>query len=141
MRTPAPELCSRAAGRGRADGAVILARNTAQRDRSVSGRLAPESHDPTRRGEEPWPFNYPRFLADNLLEPHYSAKTISFHHGKHHKAYVDNANKLIAGTDRGEAETLVNHNQKGLGEIPAKTGLVQQCSPGIWNHSFLLAAA
>jgi len=36
--------------------------------------------------------------AENALEPHYSAKTFSFHHGKHHKAYVDNLNKLIAGT-------------------------------------------
>ena len=36
--------------------------------------------------------------ADIALEPHYSAKTISFHYGKHHKAYVDNLGKLIAGT-------------------------------------------
>ena len=36
--------------------------------------------------------------ADNALEPHYSAKTIGFHYGKHHKTYVDNLNKLIAGT-------------------------------------------
>lgn len=32
------------------------------------------------------------------LEPHISAKTLEFHHGKHHQAYVDNLNKLIAGT-------------------------------------------
>jgi Fe-Mn family superoxide dismutase len=37
--------------------------------------------------------------ADNALEPVVSAKTIAFHYGKHHKAYLDNANKLIAGTD------------------------------------------
>jgi Fe-Mn family superoxide dismutase len=41
------------------------------------------------------PLPYP----DNALEPVLSAKTISFHYGKHHKAYVDNANKLVAGTD------------------------------------------
>jgi len=34
----------------------------------------------------------------NGLEPVISANTISFHYGKHHKAYVDNLNKLIAGT-------------------------------------------
>ncbi len=28
-----------------------------------------------------------------------SAKTIGFHNGKHHKGYVDNLNKLIAGTE------------------------------------------
>ena len=33
------------------------------------------------------------------LEPVISANTLSFHHGKHLQAYVDNLNKLIAGTD------------------------------------------
>ena len=33
------------------------------------------------------------------LEPVISAQTLSFHHGKHLQAYVDNLNKLIAGTD------------------------------------------
>jgi len=36
--------------------------------------------------------------AENALEPVISAKTISFHHGKHLQGYVDNLNKLIAGT-------------------------------------------
>ena len=36
--------------------------------------------------------------AQNALEPHISAKTIEFHHGKHHKAYVDKANELAQGT-------------------------------------------
>ena len=36
--------------------------------------------------------------ADTALEPYYSAKTFSFHHGKHHKAYVDNLNKLLPGS-------------------------------------------
>ena len=37
--------------------------------------------------------------ADNALNPYISSNTLSFHYGKHHKAYVDNVNKLIAGTD------------------------------------------
>lgn len=37
--------------------------------------------------------------ADTALEPAISAHTLSFHHGKHHKAYVDNMNKLVDGTD------------------------------------------
>src|SRR5215467_9598738 len=36
--------------------------------------------------------------AENALEPVISARTISFHYGKHHKAYVDKLNELIAGT-------------------------------------------
>jgi len=35
----------------------------------------------------------------DALEPVISAKTLEFHHGKHLKGYVDNLNKLIAGTD------------------------------------------
>jgi Fe-Mn family superoxide dismutase len=37
--------------------------------------------------------------ADNALDPVISAQTISFHYGKHHKGYVDNLNKLVAGTE------------------------------------------
>ena len=37
--------------------------------------------------------------AENALEPVISAKTISFHYGKHHKTYVDTVNKMIAGTE------------------------------------------
>ncbi|MGH6968803.1 MAG: superoxide dismutase [Fe], partial [Stellaceae bacterium] len=37
------------------------------------------------------PLPYPM----NALEPHMSARTLEFHHGKHHKAYVDNANKMV----------------------------------------------
>jgi len=33
------------------------------------------------------------------LAPVISGTTIDFHYGKHHRAYVDNANKLIAGTE------------------------------------------
>jgi Fe-Mn family superoxide dismutase len=33
------------------------------------------------------------------LAPHISAETLDYHHGKHHKTYVDNANKLIVGTE------------------------------------------
>ena len=34
----------------------------------------------------------------DALEPVISAQTLSFHHGKHLQAYVDNLNKLIPGT-------------------------------------------
>jgi Fe-Mn family superoxide dismutase len=37
--------------------------------------------------------------ADNALDPVISARTIGFHYGKHHKAYVETLNKLIAGTE------------------------------------------
>ncbi len=37
--------------------------------------------------------------AENALEPIITAKTMSFHYDKHHKGYVDNLNKLIAGVE------------------------------------------
>ena len=59
---------------------------------------------PTRRAKAK-PFKFPTMFtlinlpyADNALEPVISARTISFHHGKHLQAYVDNLNKLLPGT-------------------------------------------
>ena len=36
--------------------------------------------------------------AENSLEPYISEKTVKFHYGKHLAAYIDNTNKLKAGT-------------------------------------------
>lgn len=70
--------------------------------------------------------------AQDALAPHMSAETLEYHHGKHHKAYVDNLNKMIgekglegaklsevvlAGKERGEKGVFNNAGQ-------------------IWNHSF-----
>ncbi|WP_299617009.1 superoxide dismutase [Pelagibius sp.] len=66
--------------------------------------------------------------AQDALEPHYSANTLSFHHGKHHAAYVTKLNELIAGSD---------HEGKSLEEIIASStgGLFNQAAQ-VWNHSF-----
>ena len=71
--------------------------------------------------------------AEDALEPYYSAKTISFHYGKHHKAYVDNINKLIAGTDF-EQKTLEEIMMAVAGD-PAKAGWFNN-SAQVWNHTF-----
>ena len=45
-------------------------------------------------------FELPPLPYDHAaLEPHLSAQTLRFHHGKHHKAYVDTLNTLIPGTE------------------------------------------
>ena len=41
--------------------------------------------------------------ADTALEPAISAETLSFHHGKHHQAYIDKTNAAIEGTEHADA--------------------------------------
>ncbi len=71
--------------------------------------------------------------AEDALEPYYSAKTISFHYGKHHKTYVDNLNKLIAGTEfeNKSLEEII----KAAAADPAKTAWFNNAAQ-IWNHTF-----
>ena len=46
------------------------------------------------------PFEVPPLPYDyNALEPHIDEQTMHLHHDKHHQAYVDNANKALAGTE------------------------------------------
>lgn len=46
------------------------------------------------------PFELPPLPYDTAaLEPHIDARTMEIHHGKHHQAYVDNANKALDGTE------------------------------------------
>lgn len=69
--------------------------------------------------------------AADALEPHMSANTFSYHHAKHHKAYVDNLNKLIAGTEF-EGKTLVEVVQASEGKNPSVFNNAAQ----VWNHTF-----
>jgi Fe-Mn family superoxide dismutase len=67
--------------------------------------------------------------AKNALEPHISAETLEYHHGKHHQAYVNNLNKLIEGTE---------FEDKSLDEIvrtAPKGGLFNNAAQ-VWNHTF-----
>lgn len=71
--------------------------------------------------------------AKDALSPYISANTLEFHHGKHHKTYVDNLNKLIAGTDL-EAKSL-EEIIKIAAKDPAKAGIFNNAAQS-WNHSF-----
>lgn len=72
-------------------------------------------------------------FASDALEPHMSARTLSFHHGKHHKAYVDKANAAIAGTSLEDAslEDIVKA-AKAKGDKALFNNAAQS-----WNHTFL----
>lgn len=71
--------------------------------------------------------------APEALEPHISARTLSFHHGKHHQAYVTNLNNLIKDTPmEGQAlEALILASAKD----EAKAGIFNNAAQ-VWNHSF-----
>jgi superoxide dismutase, Fe-Mn family len=71
--------------------------------------------------------------ADNSLEPVISAKTISFHYGKHHKGYVDNLNKLIAETEFADMplEKIITET---AGKAD-KTAIFNNAAQA-WNHAF-----
>ena len=64
----------------------------------------------------------------DALAPHISAETLSFHHGKHHRTYVDKLNELIVGTP---------HEDQALEEIirNASGGIFNNAAQ-IWNHTF-----
>lgn len=71
--------------------------------------------------------------AENALEPIITAKTISFHYGKHHKGYVDNLNKLIAGTEY--ADLSLEKIITSTAERPERTAIFNNAAQ-TWNHTF-----
>jgi Fe-Mn family superoxide dismutase len=80
------------------------------------------------------PLNLPPLpYAENALEPVISAKTLSFHHGKHHRAYVENVNKLIVGTELADLplDSIVTAT---VGR--AERGSIFNNAAQAWNHSF-----
>jgi len=75
------------------------------------------------------PLPYP----ENALEPVISARTIGFHYGKHHRGYVDNLNKLAAGT-KYEDMSLEAIVTSSAGQ-PEATAIFNNAAQA-WNHAF-----
>ena len=74
----------------------------------------------------------------DALEPFIDAATMQIHHGKHHAAYVTNANKALEGTPFAEwsADDLV----RKLADLPEeKRGPVRNNAGGHWNHALFWA--
>lgn len=67
------------------------------------------------------------------LQPHITAETLEFHHGKHHNAYVVNLNNLIKGTDL-ESKGLEDIIKAVAGDA-SKAGVFNNAAQ-IWNHTF-----
>jgi len=71
----------------------------------------------------------------DALEPHIDKATMEIHHGRHHKAYVDNLNKAVAGSPI-ESKSL-DDIVRGIGSVPDNIrGPVRNNGGGHWNHSF-----
>lgn len=70
---------------------------------------------------------------ESALEPVISARTVGFHYGKHHKAYVDNLNKLVAGTELAELPL-----EKVISEAAGKKdkAALFNNAAQVWNHTF-----
>jgi Fe-Mn family superoxide dismutase len=80
------------------------------------------------------PFTLPPLpFPEDALAPVISANTLSFHHGKHHKAYVDNLNKLVAGTEY-EGMSLEQIVSATAGKAD-KSGIFNNAAQ-VWNHTF-----
>ena len=80
------------------------------------------------------PFTLPPLpYAENALDPVISATTLSFHYGKHHRAYVDNLNKAVVGTPL--ATMSLREVVMTTYGVADKTGIYNNASQD-WNHSF-----
>ena len=71
--------------------------------------------------------------AQNALEPHISQRTLEFHYGKHHAAYVTNLNNLVKDTPL--ASQTLEEVIKSVAGDASKAGVFNNAAQ-VWNHSF-----
>jgi Fe-Mn family superoxide dismutase len=71
--------------------------------------------------------------ADDALLPHITPETFSYHHAKHHNAYVVNLNNLIKDTDLADQdlEAII----KAVAGDASKAGVFNNAAQ-VWNHTF-----
>lgn len=64
----------------------------------------------------------------DALAPHISKETLEYHYGKHHSAYVNNLNNLVAGTEFAtmSLEDVITKSSAGIFNNAAQ----------VWNHTF-----
>ena len=80
------------------------------------------------------PFGLPPLpYAEDALAPVISARTIGFHYGKHHRAYVDNLNGLVKNTpyEKMSLEELI----KATAAAPGQAAIFNNAAQ-VWNHTF-----
>jgi superoxide dismutase, Fe-Mn family len=88
------------------------------------------------RAASPFPLP-PLPYGEAALEPVISARTLGFHYGKHHKTYVDNLNKLVAGGEL--ADLSLEKIMHATAGVPEKAGVFNNAAQ-VWNHTFYWAS-
>ncbi len=105
--------------------APLIAPAASNRPAAVVSQPAPEAAPAFQLPPLPY--------AQAALEPQISARTMSFHYGKHHQAYLDNLNKLVAGTKWASQslENIIRETAGAAGQAAVFNNAAQ-----VWNHSF-----
>lgn len=130
MNTPVP-LTRRDALKTLGAGAALLGAG------AFSTRALGAEAAPMTAANAALPFALPKLgYAYDALEPHFDARTMEIHHSKHHQAYIDNANKALAGAPElagRSGEDIL----KNLGAVPEsiRTALRNNVG-GHVNHAF-----
>jgi superoxide dismutase, Fe-Mn family len=108
-------------------GAAVIGAIAFKPDRGLAAAVTTVKLGKSPVARLPLPF------ADDALAPVISADTIGFHYGKHHKAYVDNTIKAIAGTPLADAslEEII----LATANDPGQVGLFNNAAQA-WNHNF-----
>jgi len=91
--------------------------------------------------EDPMPFTLPELpYAHDALAPYMSRETLEYHHDKHHKAYVDNGNKLLEGSGAWlavkDGKLIVTKTANG--ESPLVHGSTPVLGCDVWEHSYYI---
>jgi len=84
------------------------------------------------------PLPYPGDDPMSHLEPHISKKTLEFHYGKHHQAYVNKLNELIEGTEYSgkTLEEVIQDSFEDEYEEDSRDVLIFNNAAQVWNHTF-----
>jgi Fe-Mn family superoxide dismutase len=89
---------------------------------------------PVRPAHAAAPFTLPKLpYPENALHPVISARTVGFHYGKHHRAYVDNLNRLVEGTEY--ADMTLEQIVRATAGRPERTAIFDNAAQA-WNHGF-----
>ncbi|MCH9754137.1 MAG: superoxide dismutase [Alphaproteobacteria bacterium] len=97
-------------------------------------KISPQHLGNEVANQKKYPFSLPDLpYGKKDLEPHMTEETFDYHHGKHHNAYVQNLNKLLA--DNSMNSLSLEEIMIESGKDSSKVGIFNNAAQ-IWNHTF-----